>query len=137
MKRVLTMALAVIMLIACFPMSVLAVETALTQADGKPLSMNPIGAAGYKTMTTSQKMLDVLKVMEGFHATPYWDYSQWTIGYGSKAESKDQTVTPEEAERLLKEQLAANYEKTVNNFCSKIGKQPTQNQFDALVSFTY
>lgn len=147
MKRIITMALAVILLIGCLPLSVLAAETE-TQADGKPLGMASIASTGYVTMSTSQQMLDVLKVMEGFFARPYWDNSQWTVGYGSYAENNTITVTPDQAEQLLKTQLKEGYvtaagtkskgfEQYVNEFCQKIGKQPTQNQFDALVSFTY
>lgn len=136
MKRFVTMVLAVVLLIGCLPAGVEATQTSA-------LGMAPIGADGYKTMTTSQMMLDVLKVTEGFSATPYWDYAQWTIGFGSYAGSRDYdtkpdlTVTPAEAEEMLKTQLANSYEKYVNNYCMKIGKQPSQNQFDALVSFTY
>lgn len=132
MKRIVTLALAVIMLLGCFPMP--------AQAAQSSLGMAPIASSGYKTMTTSQKMVDMLKVMEGFHATPYWDYAQWTIGYGCSAGTGSSpsisSVTPEEAEALLKEQLKS-YESYVNNYCKKIKKQPSQNQFDALLSFTY
>lgn len=140
MKRILTIVLSIVLLIGCLPVS--------ASADGQALGMASVGSGGYKTMTTSQKMLDVLKVMEGFHATPYYDYSQYTVGYGSYAASRDMEVTPEEAEELMITQLregyvTANgtkqkgYEQYVNDFCKKIGKQPNQNQFDALVSFTY
>lgn len=140
MKRILTIALSIFLLIGCLPVS--------ASADGQAPGLSSVGPGGYQTMTTSQKMLDVLKVMEGFHATPYWDNSQYTVGYGSYAESKDMKVTPEEAEQLLITQLregyttsdgktSKGYEQYVNEFCEDIGKQPTQNQFDALVSFTY
>lgn len=136
MKRFVTMLMAVVLLMGCIPIHICAAQTT-------PLGMPAIGEDGYKKMSTSQMMLDVLKVTEGFSANPYWDYAQWTIGFGSYAGSRDYntkpniTVTPEEAEELLKQQLAASYEKYVNDYCKRIGKQPTQNQFDALVSFTY
>lgn len=128
------MFLAIVIVLGCLPVSAQAAQT--------QLGMSSIGSSGYKTMTTSQKMLDMLKVTEGFSATPYWDYAQWTIGYGCYAGSRDYssrpniTVTPDEAEELLKKQLVE-YEGYVNNYCRKIGKQPSQNQFDALLSFTY
>lgn len=130
MKRLITVALAIFLLLGCVP-----VFAAAAKSDS--LGMAPVASTGYVSMTTSQQMLDVIKVLEGFHATPYWDNSQWTVGYGSRAESSSMTVTPEQAEQLLITQLQNSYEKDVNQFCRKIGKQPTQNQFDALVSFTY
>lgn len=106
----------------------------------KPLGMAPIGALGYQEMTSSQELLDMIKVIEGFAATPFWDYAQYTVGYGCNADQPEgfiEKITPEEAEELLKREMKESYEKYVNNYCRKIGKQPSQNQFDALVSFTY
>lgn len=131
MKRIVTAALAIILLIGCLPVT----ANAATQSDGKQLGMSAISGS-YKTMTSSQELVDMIKLMEGFSATAYWDYSQYTIGFGTKAASSNQVVTVEEAEVMLKSALTS-YEKEVNNYCKKIGKQPTQNQFDALVSFTY
>lgn len=93
-------------------------------------------------MKSSDKLVDVLKTMEGFHPYPYWDYSQYTVGYGTKcpedkrAEYTKNGITKEEAEKLLKSELES-FEKDVNNFASKHGLNLKQQQFDALVSFTY
>ena len=35
-------------------------------------------------MTVSDALVEVLKQEEGFSAKPYWDYGQWTVGYGTK-----------------------------------------------------
>lgn len=110
-------------------------------ASNDKLGMPAVGSNGYQQMSISQEMLDVIKVLEGYSETAYWDNSQWSIGYGSCAgygnEPDIKSVTVEEAEALLREQLAADYEKSVNDYCKKLGKQPTQNQYDALVDFTY
>lgn len=144
MKRIVTFLLAAVLLLSCIPVP----------AQAASVGMAAIGASGYQTMTTSQKGIDMIKVMEGFYAEAYWDYSQWTIGYGSYAGSSTysdkptQTLTYAEAEELLKTQLregyttssgqtVKGYEQYVNEYCKRIGKQPTQYQFDALVSFTY
>jgi len=94
-------------------------------------------------MTVSDALIDVLKTMEGFHPVAYWDYSQWTIGYGTKCpEGKekfytaDNPMTKEEAVALLHEELAY-FENVVNNFAEKYDLKFQQHQFDALVSFTY
>ena len=97
-------------------------------------------------MTPSQQFLDVLKKMEGFSATPYYDYGQYSIGYGSFcAELNDQAtvdyytknpITEEQGEQMLREQLGS-YVEAVNKFASDHGLTLEQHQFDALVSFTY
>lgn len=95
----------------------------------------------YTKLSASQKLIDVIKDFEGFSATAYADNTQWTIGYGSYAGDIDDPkpstkLTEAQAEALLIEQLET-YEDIVNSYCKKIGKQPTQNQFDALVDLTY
>lgn len=145
MKRVLSFLLALVLILGLIP----APQVQAAQVIDIPY----VGAAGYRTMTTSQRMIDMMKVTEGFYAKAYWDNSQWTIGYGSFAGSytyadrPSQTLTPAQAEQLLITQLrdgyntpkgyVQGYETYVNNFFKKINRQPSQNQFDALVSLTY
>ena len=91
----------------------------------------------YQKMTASQEMIDVIKDFEGFRSKAYWDNSQWTVGYGTRASGPDVTVTRAEAEKLLRKALTNTYEPVVNDFCKKNGKQPTQQQFDAMLDLTY
>ncbi len=94
---------------------------------------------------SSQKIIDFIKEREGFSATPYWDHSQYTIGYGTFCgSSRDEVpasywdgITREEAEVLLKNSIASNYETSVIDYESHLGRRFTQGQFDALVSFTF
>lgn len=130
MKRIVSFLLAIVLLLSCVPV-------VRSDAADYGLGMKPIGSNGYQNLTSSQKLVDMIKVYEGFSATAYWDYSQWTIGYGTRAYSADQVVTPAEAEVMLKNALAGTFEKQVNDFCRRLGKQPSQNQFDALVDFSY
>lgn len=134
MKRIVTMLLALVMLLSCVCVPGLA-------ASGTAgLGMANISIAGYQTMTSSQALVDVIKSLEGFSETPYWDYGQYTIGFGCNADQEEgflEKVTVKEAEELLRRELKEHYEAQVNRFCAKIGKQPNQHQFDALVSFTY
>ena len=107
-------------------------------ASGEIYEMADIPADGsYKSMSASQEIIDVIKDFEGFRSTAYWDNTQWTVGYGTRASGPDVTVTRAEAERLLLKVLDSTYEPVVNNFCKKNGKQPTQQQFDALLDLTY
>lgn len=107
----------------------------------------PIKAqAASGTMKVSDNMLAVLKKLEGFNPHAYWDYKQWSIGYGSECPDKvylpvDQggeyrEITEQYAEELLRVELEY-FEREVNGFISHFGLTLTQNQYDALVSFSY
>ncbi len=98
-------------------------------------------------MTASDQFVAVLKVIEAgvspeFPMYPYWDYSQYSIGYGTKCPDdkldyyRVHGITEEEATQLLYAVLPA-YEEPVNRFAQEHGLALTQNQFDALLSFTY
>ena len=94
-------------------------------------------------MRTSDALVEVLKKEEGFSAKPYWDYSQYTVGYGTRCpddmleEYQANGITEEEAETLLRNYLA-NVENTLNKkLIDAYGLSLTQGQFDALISFTY
>ena len=92
-------------------------------------------STGYK-MKISEAGIDMIKDFEGY--TPYaeWDYSQWTYGYGSRAEYEGQYISESDAAQLLKD-IMYKYENSVNAFAKEYSINFNQNQFDALVSFTY
>ena len=93
-------------------------------------------------MKVSADAIAVLKVDEGFSRTPYWDYAQWTVGYGTKCPDdkleyyKQNGITEEEAEALLQLYLTK-FEEELYKFMEKTGVTLNQNQFDALVLFSY
>ena len=92
-------------------------------------------------MNLSAKGLALIKRFEGFSAKPYrCSAGVPTIGYGSTyyedgrpVQMDDPDITEEWAEALLIN-LVRSFEQAVN---SMVQQQLTQNQFDALVSFTY
>ena len=106
------------------------------------MPMLRVDAAETQTMKSSEQMIEVLKKMEGFSAYPYWDYGQYSIGYGTKCPNDkvslySQTgITEAQAQKMLEEELEA-FEKNVSDFARTYGLKLTKNQFDALVSFTY
>lgn len=85
-------------------------------------------------MKISQVGIDLIKSFEGCVLTAYLCPSNvWTIGYGhTTGVYQGQTITKAQAEQYLKEDIVK-YENYVNN----TGLSLNQNQFDALVSFTY
>ena len=69
-------------------------------------------------------------------AQAYWDYKQYSIGYGTKANSADEVITEAEADKRLRETLAVS-QKTVLEHSKKYNYDFNQNQVDALTSFVY
>ncbi|HTO28611.1 MAG TPA: lysozyme, partial [Devosia sp.] len=49
--------------------------------------------------------LDAIRGFEGFNPKPYWDYRQWTSGYGTRASGPGDTVDRAEADRRLNTEL--------------------------------
>ena len=127
MKRIFSIILVLILLMTCLP------GTMAFAAD-----------TGTGELHVSEALLNMIKLEEGFAQYPYWDYAQWTVGYGCCAGTnrsgpdlyKD-GITREEADQLLRQEVADKYEKYVRAYAARAGLQLTQNQFDSLVSFTY
>ena len=89
-------------------------------------------------METSEECINMIKEFEGFKRMPYFDYSQWSVGYGTACEENayPNGIAMDEADQLLRTYLDT-LEKSVNKFLKNNGVELTQNQFDALMSFTY
>ena len=85
-------------------------------------------------MQTSSNGISLIKLFEGCRLTAYRDITDiWTIGYGHTSGVKQgMTITQAQADDYLKSDLIQ-FEKYVN----ATGLHLNQNQFDALVSFTY
>lgn len=87
-------------------------------------------------MQTSAQMRKLIEGFEGCRLDPYQDtVGVWTIGYGHTGDdvyggcgSIDQAT----ADQMLADDLS-DFEDAVNSLCPKC----TQQQFDALVSFSY
>lgn len=91
-------------------------------------------------MRTSRAGLDLIKQFEGLELRAYRCPSGiWTIGYGHTAKAgapvpvAGMVITPERAEEILRADLGA-YEAAVRK---AITRQPTQAQFDAMVSLCF
>lgn len=85
-------------------------------------------------MKISKNGIELIKKFEGCVLHAYKDpVGVWTIGFGHTVGVKDgQKITQAQAEKFLKDDLVI-YEKAVTDSKLKVN----QNQFDALVSFTY
>lgn len=87
-------------------------------------------------MKISSKGVSLIKQFEGCRLKAYkCPAGVWTIGYGHTVGVKSgDTITQEQADAYLRDDLAK-YEKAVQNYDGIY--RFNQNQFDALVSFTY
>ncbi|MBR5020643.1 MAG: SH3 domain-containing protein [Oscillospiraceae bacterium] len=106
------------------------------------VGMIPMTAFAASDFKTSEAGIDLIKDFEGFYKYPYWDYKQWTVGYGTLCpedkleEYTEKGITKAEAQKLLEKEIVS-YETSVNKFIDKYDLKMNQQQFDALVSFTY
>ena len=93
-------------------------------------------------MKTSEKGLALIKYFEGVRARPYrCPAGYWTIGVGhlitrnvELPDSWDRKLEPDEIDALLKKDLRK-FEIGVRRLLHP--RQPTQSEFDALVSFSF
>lgn len=102
-----------------------------------------ISVSAASDFRASDECIAVLKLEEGFSEKPYWDYAQYTVGYGSSCPSDmvdyytEHGITEAEAETLLRNHLT-NIERELNTrIVDKYKLTLNQNQFDALVMFSY
>ena len=79
-----------------------------------------------------QGLVNFIKKQEGYSAKAYWDYKQWTSGYGTKANSATEVIDEAEAERRLRAEIVV-ADNLVKNFVSNLPKGIHQ----ALIDLTY
>lgn len=120
MKRILSFVLAAVLLVGLVPATTLTASAA--------------------TMKTSDSGIAMIKGFEGFNSKAYKDGSKWYIGYGTVIDDPDlypTGITQKSAEALLKDHLAKNAEKKLNEFMTKNNISLSQTKFDALASLCY
>ena len=144
MKRIASLILALVLMLTMFPVTAQAAEidgedpildygTLMGVSEGQSVALMSASSGElfemadipegkeYQSMDASQEIIDVIKDFEGFRSKAYWDNSQWSVGYGTRCDNGNVTVTRAEAERLLLMMLNNVFEPVVNNFCKKNG----------------
>lgn len=110
---------------------------------GLVLSCVPFTSAAGSSMVTSDAAVQVIKTFEGFLKYPVWDYGQYSVGYGTRCpddkleEYRKNGISEEDAIALLREHLQIAETAVNTRIIDRLGVKLSQNQFDALVSFTY
>lgn len=101
------------------------------------LSMQPITATA-ANMTASEDLIQFIKDSEGFTKYPHWDYQHYSVGYGTMCNAGEYSggITEAEADALLRRYIG-DAEKSVNSFVSKNKLDPSQQEFDCMVSINY
>ena len=105
-------------------------STAPPKIDAAAAAGNAAANAGI-----SPNLLNKVKQLEGYYEKAYWDYKQYSIGYGTRG-SKGQTTTREQAERDLTTELAM-HQRNVDRAAAAVGLKLTPGQRDALTSFDF
>ncbi|MEO6285834.1 MAG: lysozyme [Dyadobacter sp.] len=90
-------------------------------------------------LAVQNSTLNFLMDVEGLSLKAFWDYKQWSIGYGTgimpsgRPVKAGDVVTKDQAQQMLARD-APSRGASVNQY---VKSNITQNQFDALVSFVY
>lgn len=90
-------------------------------------------------LSAQSSTINFLMDVEVFSAKAYWDFKQWSIGYGTgimpngKPVKQGDTVTKAQAQAMLVRDVVSRAN-AVNRY---VTANINQNQFDALVSFVY
>jgi GH24 family phage-related lysozyme (muramidase) len=86
------------------------------------------------------KDLNFITTQEGFRNKAYPDGSQYSVGFGTKANTPDEVISKEEAQTRFTERVnqdVAFVNRLQAERVSRTGKGLSQKQFDSLVSFFY
>ena len=81
-------------------------------------------------------LIDFLKAKEGFAPRAFWDYAQYSIGYGTRALNANEVITEQEAERRLGDEVGR-FRQEVIRYGQDNGYNWTGPQIDSLTSFSY
>lgn len=114
-------------------------------------TLNPYSAANGNTATSAvtsptkmasadptlaavngDSLTDFLHKQEGFSPKAYSDYKQRSIGYGTRAQPGETSITPEEAEKRLQTEVSK-----ARGLVQAFGVPMTKKQEDALTDLTY
>lgn len=95
-----------------------------------------MGVVGDVAPAEHKDLVSLVKSFEGFNPNAYGDFKQTSIGYGTRAKAGEKSISKEEAERRLANELALSRQR-VAALNEKAGYNFTPHEIDALTSFDY
>ncbi len=102
-----------------------------TKGASESTSAVPVG----KNLAEIVKNFEAGGAPGGFHEKAYWDYGQWSIGYGTKAKEGEK-ISKADAEKRLATELAM-HRGRVETYAAKAGLTLNAHEADALTSFDF
>ncbi|MEZ5893395.1 MAG: lysozyme [Parvularculaceae bacterium] len=104
------------------------------QANGPaPAPSGDVGNAANASLRINNAGLDIIKESEGLRLEAYSAGGRWYIGYGHAGASAGQTITEQQADQLLREDVHG----TEDAVRKIVTVTLNENQFSALVSLAY
>jgi GH24 family phage-related lysozyme (muramidase) len=103
-----------------------------TKSKSDAVGFGKMSGAGHP----SDELIQFVKQKEGFRAKAFWDYKQYTNGYGTKANSRNEVIDEKEADHRLRQKAQEFYDIVVKfDRAHKYGFN--DNQLNALTSFVF
>lgn len=96
----------------------------------------------YASADAGEALVSLVAAFEGFSQYPFWDYSQWSVGYGTRcpdgklSEYMLHGIPEEDARTLLHEHLQASKSQVIA-WLDREGLARSDAQINALTSLTY
>ena len=112
------------------------IQEALEKANQESTQKEPKLNEGLKIQSTADFIASFEQVKPQKTYKAYWDKKQYSIGFGTKAKSKDEVITHEEAVSRLNE-ATEKAQKDVMEFREKFNYNWNPDQIKALTSFTF